>query len=88
MKDQQVPLDKAHPSGPVNVGDVVITVDRDLCIGAATCLAAAIKAFGIDGDQKSIILNSALEEKKEHLLEAVRSCPTSAIKISETNKDG
>lgn len=87
MTDTPVPFDKERPSGPVTVGDVVITVDRDLCIGAATCLAAAIKAFGIDKDQKSIILNSAHEEKKEHLLEAVRSCPTGAIKVRDEKKD-
>ncbi|KXK09024.1 MAG: hypothetical protein UZ21_OP11001000077 [Microgenomates bacterium OLB22] len=86
MNDKPIPLDEKHPSGPVTVGDLVITVDRDLCIGAATCIAAAIKAFAIDEDQKSIVLNSAHEEKREHLLEAVRSCPTGAIKVREAVK--
>ena len=38
-----------------------IIVDRDACIGAASCVALAAKTFGLDGEGKVFILN----EKKE-----------------------
>ena len=33
----------ANPSGPKTVGKLTITVDRNLCIGAASCVAVAPK---------------------------------------------
>jgi len=34
-----------------------IIIDRDLCIGAATCVALAAKTFGLDEEGKVFILN-------------------------------
>ena len=34
-----------------------IEVDRDLCIGAATCVAIAAKTFGLDEEGKVYVLN-------------------------------
>lgn len=77
------PLKKDKPSGPVAVGDLTITVDRDLCIGAATCAAIAEKAFGLDEDAKAIILDTADQEKEETIIEAAKSCPVLAIIIED-----
>jgi len=38
-----------------------IEVDRDLCIGAATCVAIAAKTFGLDMEGKVYILNEDKE---------------------------
>lgn len=60
-------------------------IDRDLCIGAATCVALAPKAWALDDEAKAIILDSTEEETDETLLEAAKSCPVMAIFITDEN---
>ena len=62
-------------------------IDQNLCIGAATCVAVAPKAWALDDDAKAIILDTADEETDETLLEAAQACPVIAIFITdETGK--
>lgn len=61
-------------------------IDRDLCIGAATCIALAPKAWALDDEAKAIILDTSEEETDESLMEAAKSCPVMAIFI--TDEDG
>ncbi len=75
------PKDPANPSGPVTVRDLKIRVDRDLCIGAATCAAVAPKAFHIDAEAKAIVLDTADQETDEAIIEAAKACPVAAIII-------
>ena len=42
-----------------------IHIDRDLCIGAATCVAIAPKAFVLDSEAKSTVLNTVDEEDEK-----------------------
>jgi ferredoxin len=58
-----------------------IIIDRGLCIGAATCVALAQKAFAIDKENKAIILTGWDQEDAKMILEAAKSCPVSAITI-------
>lgn len=58
-------------------------IDQNLCIGAATCIAVAPKAWALDDEAKAIILPTALEETDETLLEAAKSCPVMAIIITD-----
>jgi len=55
-----------------------IKIDRNLCIGAASCVALAMKTFVLDSENKAIIL-----EENGDLPEAIKlaaeSCPTKAI---------
>lgn len=75
--------DSAKPSGPVSISKGKIHIDRDICIGAATCVAIAPKAFMLDSDAKAVILNSIDEEDSSILLDAARGCPTSAITLED-----
>ena len=77
--------DSAKPSGPVKVGKLTVRIDRDLCIGAATCVAVAAKAFALDSDAKSVILSSADSEPEATILDAAKGCPTAAIIIEDEN---
>lgn len=62
-------------------------IDRGLCIGAATCVALAPKAWALDDEAKAIILDTADQETDETLLEAAKGCPVMAIIITdETGK--
>ena len=76
------PKDPNNPSGPVTVRGLTVKVDRDLCIGAATCAAIASKTFGLDEHSKAIILDTAGEDQDEQVLEAAKSCPVIAIIIN------
>lgn len=73
--------DPKNPSGPIVVKGMSVKVDRDLCIGAATCVAVAAKAFDLDTEAKAVILDSVDEETREAIIEAAKSCPTAAIII-------
>lgn len=62
-------------------------IDRDLCIGAATCVALAPRAWALDDEAKAIILDTSAEETDNALLEAAKGCPVMAIFITdETGK--
>ena len=73
-----------------------IEVDRDLCIGAQSCVVVAPNVFQLDAENKAVILKSkgdpdsgptTREELSsttiddDTLLLAAQSCPTLAIKL-------
>ena len=79
----QTPKDTQNPSGPVAVNTVRITVDRDLCIGAATCVAIAPEVFVLDNEAKAIILATANNADDATIIDAARGCPTAAIIVED-----
>ncbi len=79
MSDQ--PKDSNNPHGPVTVRNWKMHVDKDLCIGAATCVAIAPQTFLLDSDAKAIIIDTVDQETDDTILDAARGCPTAAIII-------
>lgn len=73
--------DPKNPSGPVNLHNLKVRVDRDLCIGAGTCVAIASKAFELDPEAKAVILSTSEEEEAEVIIDAAKGCPVAAIII-------
>ena len=67
------------------VRNLTMKIDRNLCIGAATCVALAPKAWALDNEAKAIILDSASEESDDTLLDAAKSCPVAAITLIDEN---
>lgn len=55
-----------------------IYVDRDLCIGAASCVAIAPEVFELDGENKAVVKNPHGADDETIML-AAKSCPTKAI---------
>lgn len=55
-----------------------ITIDRNLCIGAASCVALAMKTFALDGENKAVVLEGEGDPPDAVKL-AAESCPTKAI---------
>ena len=55
-----------------------IYVDRDLCIGAASCIAIAPGVFELDAENKATLINEKGADDETILL-AAQSCPTRAI---------
>ncbi len=56
-----------------------VSVDRNLCIGAGSCVALAPKAFELDGENKAVVKGTWSEEDLEMLIAAAKSCPVNAI---------
>ncbi len=59
-----------------NIGKIV--VDRDLCIGAASCVQVSSATFELDGENKAVAIGPDAADD-EILKMAAQSCPTKAI---------
>ncbi len=55
-----------------------IVVDRDLCIGAQSCIAPGGDTFELDSENKAIV-NDANSVDDSALMAAAQACPTRAI---------
>lgn len=78
-------MDDNDPKVKRKIRKHTMRIDRDLCIGAATCVAIAPKAWALDDEAKAIILDTTEEETDETLLEAAKGCPVMAIFITDEN---
>ena len=76
-------MDDTDPKVTRKIRNWTMRIDRSLCIGAATCVAMAPKAWTLDDEAKAIILDTSSEETDEALLEAAKSCPVMAIFITD-----
>ncbi len=63
-----------------------IVIDRDGCIGAATCIFEAPEAFKLDSENVAVLVDGAEKVDDDKLLIAAQSCPTQAIILYD--KDG
>jgi len=62
-----------------------IIVDRDLCIGASSCIAVAAGMYELDNESKAIVIApDAVDDAT--LIMSAESCPTKAIIL--IGKDG
>ncbi len=78
-------MDQNDPKVVRKIRKWTMRIDRDLCIGAATCVALAPKAWALDDEAKAIILDTSSEETDDSLMEAAKSCPVMAIFITDEN---
>jgi ferredoxin len=78
-------MDNNQPSGDkeIIIGKYKVKVIRDLCIGAASCIAVSPSVFKLDSENKAIIPEGA-QDVPENILMAAQSCPTKAIVITDT----
>ncbi len=72
-----------------------VRVDRELCIGAASCIALLPEVFELDEEGKAVMKKLAGDKTSEWtdvkelsselklIIEAARSCPTNAIIIED-----
>ncbi len=81
--DNQSLKDPKNPSGPVQSRNLKVRVDRNLCIGAATCVAIAPKTYFLDSEAKAVILKSIDEESEQTIIDSAKGCPVAAIIIED-----
>ena len=76
-----------------------IKIDRNLCIGAASCVAVSPTVFELDSENKAVLpqkggkkdsgpadrANLDAQETEENLWLAAQSCPTKAILLFDEN---
>lgn len=62
------------------VGDLVIRIDRDLCVGFADCIKAAENAFVLDDEGVVVFLNPDAVAR-DVLVEACDVCPVDAFTV-------
>jgi ferredoxin len=66
----------------VQIDKYKVQVIRELCIGAASCVAFSPPTFVLD-DQKKAVIQEGSNDTPENLLLAAQSCPTKAIIITD-----
>ncbi len=59
-----------------------IEILRDVCIGAASCVAIAPETFQLDNENKVVLVESDWDEE-EIILAAAQSCPVFAIIVKD-----
>lgn len=64
----------------VQVGKYKVQVLRDICIGAASCVAFSPTTFQLDGEKKAVIIDGAADTE-DNIMMAAQSCPTKAIVV-------
>lgn len=74
---------KVDPQAERKIGKWTVSVDRNLCIGAASCIAVAPKTFQLDNEAKAIFLDTAEEELPDTIMDSAKSCPVAAIIIHD-----
>jgi len=77
-----------------------VKVDRELCIGAASCIAVAPDTFELDAEGKAVVKKkdgtmssdyvaySDINDNETNIMNASKSCPVNAIIIIEVDETG
>jgi len=78
--------DPKNLSEPVIIHGYKVYINRNACIGCGTCAGIAPKAFTIDNEGKSVIINTADQETIETIIMAPQVCPVKAIIIENDKK--
>lgn len=77
-----------------------VKVDRELCIGAASCVAVAPDTFELDSEGKAVIKKKDgsmtsdyvgyedINDNEGNIKNAAMSCPVNAIIITEVDDQG
>jgi len=76
-------MDLQNQDKVVQIGKYQVKVVRDLCIGAASCIAVSPDTFLLDDANKAVIIEDS-QDVPENILMAAQSCPTAAIIITDT----
>ena len=71
---------------PLVFNQMKVVVDRDLCIGAAPCVAVAGAVFQMDDEGKAIVLDPHGADDDTIKL-AAEACPTRAIFLYKEDTD-
>lgn len=78
-------INPSPESAPAENSEIAsVEVIRDLCIGAASCVALASDTFELDTEAKAVVKNPKGNSSAE-LLAAAQSCPVNAIILKDAS---
>lgn len=60
-----------------------VSVDHDVCIGNAMCVAIATKAFALNDNRQSVAADPSADTE-EAIMEASENCPVAAITVTDS----
>lgn len=89
MNDPQLTTQVRPPEAPEGsvqskqIGKYKVSVIREKCISAASCVAIAPAVFQLDEEKIAIVLSQDGNDDEMKLL-AAQSCPTMAIIVTDT----
>lgn len=66
----------------IKVGKYEVTLLRDVCIGAATCVAMAPDTFELD-ENNIAVMNEKTSDLDDTILMAAQACPVKAIIVKD-----
>lgn len=61
------------------IGDLIIEIDRDLCVGFGDCVDEAPGAFELDDEEVAVFREGSTGASREALLRACEACPVDAL---------
>jgi ferredoxin len=70
----------------VSGSELVVTVDRGVCMGSGSCSFHAPDTFDLDDECKVVLLET--RDPDDSIRAAADACPTRAIKIAEPSSGG
>lgn len=76
-------MDPQNKDKIVQIGKYRVKVVRDLCIGAASCIAVSPQTFVLDDKNKAVVQQGS-QDAEDNILLAAQSCPTAAIIVTDT----
>lgn len=72
-----------EPILELKVGDLVLRIDRQICVGFGDCIEMAADAFELDEDGVARFRHSIVAVDRELLLRACDICPVDAISVHD-----
>lgn len=61
-----------------------VSVDHDVCIGNAMCVAIATKAFALNDDRRSVPADPD-GDSEDTIMDAAENCPVAAITVTDAD---
>jgi ferredoxin len=69
-------------------GDLVVRIDRLLCVGFGDCIGEAPEAFALDEGGVAVFGPAPDAVERERLVRACKACPVDALSVVEGNGGG
>lgn len=63
------------------IGDLVVRIDRLLCVGFGDCVDEAPDAFVLDGEDVAVFTDRPDRTPRERLIAACEACPVDALTV-------
>lgn len=73
------------PVDEATLHELLVRIDRTLCVGFGDCVTAAPDLFELDDEDIAVFRTSAATTDRETLLNACRACPVDALTATDAN---